>query len=676
MANIGITDVFWSHTTKSDVRNRGEYQIRLHPFPLFPVQATTLNPDDEWSSGVGRELLFSFIGSYAPPTYLSQSRNHIIDFLKTHPLGKVIERREWHYNNAVYAHQIKGAVDKDQQLIDESKSNEFREYLQKSTFSLCPSGSGPNSIRLWESIGSGSIPVILADTWAPPGNQRLWDMATVSCPETAKAIKALPDRLAEIAGNAVRLAQMRMAMRQLWMLYGPQNFVNDVQEFLLGHATAQSGRVVAPKANFVAPTSIPDGPNPARQMLLAWSSRLLLDPVAAIADIDAGAGLNLALDKALSLVAKTDLPEHFHSVLEHARRRSSSALPRAAVVASGKGPRIALLGRHSLRTPLSYEPIRRLVGDRVELVADPAGADLVLTGFNIDWRENVEVLRPLLALAKAPKLAVMSEEPLWDVTWSGPFTGREGKVTAKDTEIRYTFLGHETSDIYRFHRLPYFVLTDDRYPVRYATMMGRFGGMAPAELHKRWQATRITIAFFAEKREGQVFAGAFPERDVALLSGYRSTVAALSQGPGVLRIGSGWGANVKRQDLPDWHLDKLAQLDGDVRMATAYENVHQHNYISEKIFDAFAVGGVPVYWAGPKHRIFELVPETAMLNTVNLEPAAAAERIAGFKPDLELAERWLESCARLAGLFGDIQTVTTERQRVADAVVKEVLQMV
>jgi hypothetical protein len=33
---------------------------------------------------------------------------------------------------------------------------------------LCPEGSGPNTIRLWESIAVGSIPVVFSDNWKPP----------------------------------------------------------------------------------------------------------------------------------------------------------------------------------------------------------------------------------------------------------------------------------------------------------------------------------------------------------------------------------------------------------------------------------------------------------------------------------------------------------------------------
>ena len=147
-------------------------------------------------------------------------------------------------------------------------------------------------------------------------------------------------------------------------------------------------------------------------------------------------------------------------------------------------------------------------------------------------------------------------------------------------------------------------------------------------------------------------------------------------GPAVFCVGKGWGAEVRRQDLPDWHLDKLAQLDGRSFVVSSYENVHQSRYISEKVFDSFAVGGLPTYWASPQHRVFELVPEQAMLNTRKLTAKEAATHIAGFVPDKDIAAAWLGTAARLSALFGDFEAIQAERRRVADAVVDEVVRLV
>ncbi len=87
---------------------------------------------------------------------------------------------------------------------------------------MCPSGSGPNSIRLWESLGFGCIPVLLSDTLRLPGTTEEWDEAIVRVPETREAVAALPARLEEIARDPDRLQRMQQAGRRLWVRYGEQ----------------------------------------------------------------------------------------------------------------------------------------------------------------------------------------------------------------------------------------------------------------------------------------------------------------------------------------------------------------------------------------------------------------------------------------------------------------------
>ncbi|MFN4100266.1 MAG: exostosin family protein [Pararhodobacter sp.] len=673
----GIRDVFWSHATAQDILEAAvqdgaaqDGDVRLHPFPLYPVQVARALPEaGPEHDPIPRRHLFSFIGARANQYYLTEARNWILDLLAADPRGLIVGRDGWHYQKVVYDLQVRGSATQAEApaLVDASASDQFRSSLLHSTFSLCPSGSGPNSIRLWESLGAGSIPVILADTWAPPGDPRLWEMAAVFCKETPEAIRALPDRLAEIAADPARLARMRHAMRQLWLLYGPDSFVTDVQAFLLSRTPAPAA---VPQADDHLSAALALGEG--CRLLQACCGALLLDPAATQGRIAADAALAAALRK-----ARAELPEgaalarHYDAVCAHAAR--TPAAPAAPARQRGAAPKLCFFGRHAKRTPLSYAPIRRLLGDRLDIVERPDAADILVTGFNLDLRENIDTLRPLLTAPKAPKIVVLSEEPLWDITWSGPFTGCDGKMSVKGIGLSYAFLGHETSDIYAFDRIPYFVLTSETYAVRYANMMGRFAHVSPAMLLDRWNRAPIRAAFFAEHRKGEAYAGRFPERDVAALSAYRTELAEAAQGDGVLRVGKGWGAETLRQDLPDWHLDKLAQLDGRTRVLSSLENVHQRLYISEKIFDAFAVGAIPAYWAGPNHRIFDLVPAAAMVNCHGLDPQAAAERIAALAPDAAFAEAWLDTCSRLARLFGNAQAIQAERRRVAEAALAAVL---
>jgi hypothetical protein len=227
-AAAGVTDLFWSHATLGETAFPEAPGMRVHPFPLYPVQQV---PRDETDWDRPRRWLWSFVGARSHPKYLTEVRALIVDLLAADPRGKVVARDEWHYQKIVYDAQIRGRTpDEAARQASADNAEEFRAILDDSVFSLCPSGTGPNSIRLWEAMVNGSIPVILADTWAAPGDPALWDAATLRIPETPAALATLPDRLAALAADPGRLRAMREALALLTRRYGPEGFVGDVIE--------------------------------------------------------------------------------------------------------------------------------------------------------------------------------------------------------------------------------------------------------------------------------------------------------------------------------------------------------------------------------------------------------------------------------------------------------------
>jgi len=231
-AAAGVTDLFWSHRTTEETGFPGYPGMRVHPFPLYPVQQAPHGPDD---FDRPRQHLFSFVGARAPAHYMTEARNHIIDLLADDPRGKVVGRDGWHYEKVVYEAQVYEKVATTEQgLVNDSHSRDFSAVMDETTFALCPSGSGPNSIRLWEAMLNGAIPVILSDKWATPGDDALWEAAALRCAETPEAIAALPDRLEAIAAQPERLRKMREALHELTQRYGPDGFVSDVIELFEG----------------------------------------------------------------------------------------------------------------------------------------------------------------------------------------------------------------------------------------------------------------------------------------------------------------------------------------------------------------------------------------------------------------------------------------------------------
>lgn len=570
----GVSDIFWSHAIKGGRTWPGNTNIRIWSFPLYPAQAPELLPfeDDE-----DREVLFSFVGARANSWYLSEARTWILERLADDPRGVVIGRDSWHYDKIVYDHQIRAQEKKAEGLVDRKASEEFKAVLRRSTFSLCPSGSGPNSIRLWESIAYGSIPVILSDIHQLPGDPTLWEEAAVVAPETEDSVAQLPDQLEALARDKALIARKRRALRQLWLLYGPQNFVHDLRKFYIAAC----------------------------------------EPV---------------------------LPE-----------------PKAARL------RVHLYGRHSNRTPMAYPAYRKLFAESFVYVARPEDADLIVTGFDIDFKENLAELARLKAARPALRFVVISEEPLWDTAWSSGLAERRVTIEAQGATLEYEAINHANSDVFEFEHIPYFVTTNDDFFARYNALFTRNAAERDSQVLDRWTRAASHAVFLAEKRHG----AAYERREAGLgiegLSAYRTDVAAAVRGERVVRAGLGWANQPRRQDLADWHLDKLAHHDGRTFLFSALENTHQKSYVTEKVFDAFAVGAVPIYYAAADHGLNRLV-SGGFLNLHGQAPEKAAKAVETATPTLELAQAWLQAQARLAAAFVDPARLHAERRRVADRV--------
>ena len=674
----GIADIFWSHATRVDVSRADQDGFTIHPFPLFPV-----NIAHSGRTEGAKRYLFSFIGARPNSHYLTEVRQWILDRLSAEPDGYVAGRDEWHFQRVVYDRQILGDTGTASAVTPEgpghSQSVEFSKLLADSVFSLCPSGSGPNTIRLWESLGSGAIPVILADEWAPPGPVALWDAAVVWCRETPEAVAELPDKLRCIAANPALIASMRDACSQLWLLYGPEMFVTDITHWALSSKvsiassvprfTSQLLGLAASRLLSAEEVSV----EAAQLFGRALTSSLLLSNAGSADQILKDRFVEAARQRMNQILPQDhptlDLSER---VTKFVSRQRSSLSPAFRPVRRESKIRVCLLGKHSHRTPLAYDAYRTATRNLIDFVATPQDADVVITGFAIDLAELAPTLLPAIAARPTLKVLIVSEEPLWDTVWSRPLTDKRRSFASPEGKIDYTVLNHFNSDIFKFDRIPYFVTTADDYIVRYRALMMAESNVPPEARLKRWSEAAIKVAFFAERRTGDEFSPVVDVPDVCGLSQFRTLVAQLSDGTGVLRVGQGWGTPVRRQQLPDWHLAKLAALRGNAFMVSALENTWQRDYITEKLFDAIAVGSIPVVYAGPNNRLGELISEEACVNVYGMEPNAAATHIAESQPMLEHSRAVGAAVERLSGLFGDYGVVAAERDRIARAIISEI----
>jgi hypothetical protein len=333
--------------------------------------------------------------------------------------------------------------------------------------------------------------------------------------------------------------------------------------------------------------------------------------------------------------------------------------------------RICLLGKYAHRQPLAYATVRDLVADHLMLVDSPQEADILLVAHSKDLRSEAAVLGQF----PDKKIVLLSEEPFWDTIWADDPFARQQRFVSEQGTFDFTFLNHYTSDIFAFEHIPYFLLTDYRFAPRYARRFARNARKSLRDWQTHFAKARIQAAFVAEKRMNEKFAVRFESQDTYGLCRFRSQVTEMPHNGVVLRAGKGWRKGMLRQELTDWHLDKLLMLDGQCRFVSALENTHQPAYLSEKLFDAFAVGGVALFYASKAHRLQGLLPAEAWLNVFGMTPQQAGAAMARFRFDQTFFRAYQQAQEQLAGLFCGPHMLARERDRLQGVLLEEFYQI-
>ena len=166
---LGVTDLWLSHCPPPDATHVSMPPVqlpdlggmRLHPWGLYavnvedPQRRAGLQPGKD---ATDRPVLASFVGAHMPH-YLSDVRLRL-KALADKPGFVVRITDAWHFEQVVYQHQIEGHTLASSGVRDDTVAS-YNQLLSDSVFALCPSGAGPNTLRLWEALAVGAIPVLL-----------------------------------------------------------------------------------------------------------------------------------------------------------------------------------------------------------------------------------------------------------------------------------------------------------------------------------------------------------------------------------------------------------------------------------------------------------------------------------------------------------------------------------
>ncbi|WP_415918882.1 glycosyltransferase family 10 domain-containing protein [Tateyamaria sp. SN6-1] len=326
--------------------------------------------------------------------------------------------------------------------------------------------------------------------------------------------------------------------------------------------------------------------------------------------------------------------------------------------------KVFLSGAHARRTPLSYTALADLWDGVVMQVDQPDQADMHVFAHVLDIQMAPFELVEDWRVCRTP-IVLLSEEPFWDTIWGQAPLDPVIYVDTQFGIVPVHQLNHTTSDIFRFEQIPYFLLTDARFANAYADRFARAVARGPV----LWGAPPFDIGFMFERRPEPFHDVTWLEADLIGLAAWRTRLAEACDGDRVRRWGRSWEGGLSRFDLGgDWHVDKLARIDGQCRLFSAVENTHHRDYVTEKLFDALACGSVPLYVASPGHRLHEMgLPDGAWVNLFGHTAEDAARMLA---PQEDRSEALYAGQLAMAQLFGETSVWQHERKRLRNAVLE------
>jgi len=166
LIKMGVKFLFTPHVDKDYAG------ITVLPFPHLAVNGIN-------AQNVHKDIWASFVGA----EYTHFTRVQIFKLFANDRRFVLLNRgKTWHFY--LPEHELA------------QNAQEYQEILARSRFALCPRGTGASTIRFWESLQAGSIPVLIANDMRLPTFFD-WDTCIIKIKETE--IHLIPEILESIS---------------------------------------------------------------------------------------------------------------------------------------------------------------------------------------------------------------------------------------------------------------------------------------------------------------------------------------------------------------------------------------------------------------------------------------------------------------------------------------------
>ena len=193
------------------------YDERDHPWCALPGLYCSM-PARYFDARAQRACAYYGAVSFTPEERTSTEQDLLFSFLgsRSHPIRPAILRLA--HPRAV-VEDTSGFVfyDRSDPAAYDRQKARYLSTLLRSKFVLCPRGAGTGSIRLFETLAAGRVPVIISDQWVEPAGPD-WSRCSVWVYESA--IAEIPRLLEAAEADHSQMAAAALAAHTQWFSQG------------------------------------------------------------------------------------------------------------------------------------------------------------------------------------------------------------------------------------------------------------------------------------------------------------------------------------------------------------------------------------------------------------------------------------------------------------------------
>ncbi|MCO6459031.1 MAG: exostosin family protein [Pirellulaceae bacterium] len=187
----------WRHRWRRMVRGQlvQPRTFRVLPLPHLAVNGVPPAPKDLWYSFIGTDT-----HACRRPLFQLAPRTDTV----------IAQRARWHFDH--------------DPARQRAEREQFQQVLARSRFALCPRGTGPSTLRFWEALQAGAVPVLISDAMRLPAGYD-WRRCILRLPE---ARAADVERLLRTVSPG-REQQMRQCCLEAYRCFSGANLVRCIR---------------------------------------------------------------------------------------------------------------------------------------------------------------------------------------------------------------------------------------------------------------------------------------------------------------------------------------------------------------------------------------------------------------------------------------------------------------